>query len=107
MDKNFYEVHADFCKIFTSPVRIELLDHLLEGKKTVSELVELTGLSQPNISQHLHILKDKNIVITEKKGNNVYYILSNPKISEAFAIIKEILKEQLAETGRLYKKISK
>jgi ArsR family transcriptional regulator len=106
MDKKIYKIHAEMCKVFTSPVRIEILNLLGEGKKTVSELVELTGLNQPNISQHLHVMREKKIVKTEKQGNNVFYSLTNPKISEAFEIIREILQDQLAETDKLYKSIT-
>ena len=105
MDKKIYKIHAEMCKVFTSPVRIEILSLLRDGKKTVSELVELTGFNQPNISQHLHVMKEKKIVKTEKQGNNVFYSLTNPKISEAFEIMKEILEDQLAETEKLYKSI--
>ena len=103
MDKKIYTIHAEMCKVLTSPVRIEILNLLRHGKKTVSELVELTGFNQPNISQHLHLMKEKKIVKAEKHGNNVFYSLTNPKISEAFEIMKEILEDQLAESERLYK----
>ncbi len=106
MDKKLYKMHADLCKVFTSPVRIEILSLLRDGKKTVNELVKLTGLNQPNISQHLHVMREKKIVETEKQGNNVFYSLTNQKISEAFEIIREILQDQLGETDRLYKSIT-
>jgi ArsR family transcriptional regulator len=86
---------------FTSPTRIELIFLLEGGRKCVSELIELTGLNQPNISQHLQLMKDKKIVKTEKEGNRVFYTLTNPKISEAFEIIREILEEQLSESKKL------
>jgi len=107
MDKKIYALHADMCKVFTSPIRLEILDVLRDGKKSVSELVQLIGLNQSNISQHLQIMKDKNILRTEKKGNFVYYSIANPKISEAFGMMKEIIKDQLSESGRLYKTITK
>jgi ArsR family transcriptional regulator len=106
MDKKLYKMHAEMCKVFTSPVRIEILNLLRDGKKTVSELVELTGLNQSNISQHLHVMREKKIVKTEKQGNNVFYSLTNPKISEAFEIMKQILQDQLAESEKLYKSIT-
>ena len=93
MDKKIYKINAEMCKVFTSPVRIEILNLLGGGKKSVGELVKLTGLNQPNISQHLHMMKEKKIVKAEKQGNNVFYSLTNPKISEAFAIMKEILED--------------
>ena len=61
MDKRIYMMHADMCKVFTSPVRLKILDILRNGEKSVSELVRATGLNQSNISQHLQIMKDNNI----------------------------------------------
>ena len=107
MDKKIYMMHAEMCKVFTSPVRLEILDMLRDGKKTVTELVQLTGLNQSNISQHLQIMKDKGILGIEKKGNYVFYSIANPKISEAFGMMKEIMIDQLAESERLYKTITK
>jgi len=107
MDKKIYMMHAEMCKVFTSPVRLEILDMLRDGKKTVTELVQLTGLNQSNISQHLLIMKDRRILRTEKKGNYVFYSIANPKISEAFGMMKEIMIDQLAESERLYKTITK
>jgi ArsR family transcriptional regulator len=106
MDKMIYKKHAEMCKVFTSPVRVEILDILRDGKKSVNELVHITGVSQSNVSQHLHLMKDKGIVMADKKGNQVFYSLSNPKISQAFGILKEILTDQLAESGELYRSIS-
>ncbi len=99
-------MHAEMCKVFTSPVRLEILDMLRNGKKTVTELVQLIGVNQSNVSQHLQIMKDRGILRTEKKGNYVFYSIANPKISEAFGIMKEIMIDQLAESEQLYKTIT-
>ena len=107
MDKIIYKKHAEMCKVFTSPIRVEILDILRNGTKSVNELVELTGINQSNISQHLQIMREKGIVIAEKKGNHVFYSLANPKISVAFGILREILTDQLAESEALFKSISK
>jgi ArsR family transcriptional regulator len=96
-------MHAEMCKVFTSDVRVEILHLLRNGKKTVSELVELTDLNQPNISQHLHVMKEKNIVKAEKQGNKVYYSLANPKISKVVDLMVEILQDQMAETESVFK----
>jgi len=107
MEKKVYMMHAEMCKVFTSPIRLEILDMLRNGKKTVTELVQLIGVNQSNVSQHLQIMKDKGILRTEKKGNYVFYSIANPKISEAFGMMKEIMIDQLAESERLYKTITK
>ncbi len=106
MDKKIYMMHAEMCKVFTSPVRLEILDMLREGEKSVNELVQLIGVNQSNVSQHLQIMKDRGILRTDKKGNHVFYSISNPKISKAFGIMKEIMIDQLAESEQLYKTIT-
>ena len=106
MDKRIYIMHSEMCKVFTSPVRLEILDILRNGEKSVGELVRLTGYNQANISQHLQIMKDRGILKLEKKGNFVHYSIVNPKASEAFGIMKEIMMDQLAETEKLFKTLT-
>ena len=103
MEKKVYVMHAEMCKVFTSPIRLEILDILRNGQKSVNELVQIIGVNQSNISQHLNIMKEKGILNTEKKGNYVYYTIANPKVSKAFGIMKEIMMDQLAESEKLYK----
>jgi ArsR family transcriptional regulator len=105
MDKKLCRMHAEMCKVFTSAVRVEILHILRNGKKTVGELVELTGLNQPNISQHLHVMKEKKIVKTQRLGNKVYYTLANPKTSKVVDLMVEILQDQMEETEKIYKSI--
>src|SRR3989338_7710468 len=102
--KELYEIHAEMCKVFSSPTRLEILN-LLRGKESsVTELVEKTKLSQANISQHLSIMKSKGIVTSNRKGKNIHYRLTNPKIIEAFDIIKEVLTERLKKNGKIVEK---
>ena len=102
--KELYEIHAEICKIFSKPTRLEILNLLRDGEMSVTELIEKTKLSQANISQHLSIMKSKGIVISDRKGKNIYYKLSNPKIVKAFDIIREVLAEKLKENGKIVKR---
>ena len=90
-----YKIHAEMCKVFSNPTRLEILDLLRYKELSVTELIKKTKLSQANISQHLSIMKSKGIVISNRKGKNIYYKLTNPKIIKAFDIIKEVLAERL------------
>jgi len=54
-----------------------------------------------NLSQHLGMMRDRRILVTRKKGNVVYYRLANPKMLNAFDILKEILIEQIKRDGNL------
>ncbi|HII64813.1 TPA: winged helix-turn-helix transcriptional regulator [Candidatus Woesearchaeota archaeon] len=93
--KELYEIHAEMCKVFSNPTRLEILNLLRGRELSVTELIEKTRLSQANISQHLSIMKSKGIVASNRKGKNIYYKLTNPKIIRAFDIIKEVLSERL------------
>jgi len=91
--ENFYNLHAEMCKTISNPRRQAILDTIREGEMTVSELINKTGISQANLSQHLAILRSKGVVNTRRDGNNVYYSLSNLKIIEAYDLISEVLED--------------
>ena len=93
--KELYKIHAELCKVFSNPTRLEILNLLRDKEMSVTELIEKTKLSQVNISQHLSIMKSKGIVISDRKGKNIYYRLTNTKIIKAFDIIREVLSERL------------
>ena len=93
--KELYKIHAELCKVFSNPTRLEILNLLRDKELSVTELIEKTKLSQANISQHLSIMKSKGIVISDRKGKNIYYRLTNTKIIKAFDIIREVLRERL------------
>ena len=103
--KKIYEIHAEMCKVFSNPIRLEILNLLKDKEMSVTELVKKSGLTQANISQHLSIMKSKDIVISNRKGKNIYYKLSNPKIIKAFDIIREILIERLKKNEKIIKKL--
>ena len=93
--EELYKIHAEMCKVFSNPTRLQILNLLRENEMSVTELIEKTKLSQANISQHLSIMKSKCIVTSNRKGKNIYYKLTNPKIIKAFDIIIEVLSERL------------
>lgn len=101
--RELYQIHAEICKVFSNPTRLEILNLLRDKEMSVSELIEKTSLSQANISQHLSIMKSKEIIMSNRKGKNIYYRLTNPKIIKAFDIIKEILTEKLKKNNSLLK----
>ncbi|MCJ7665605.1 MAG: metalloregulator ArsR/SmtB family transcription factor [Actinobacteria bacterium] len=102
-NENFYNLHADMCKTISNPRRQAILDTIRNGEMTVSELIEKTGISQANLSQHLSILRSKGVVRTRRDGNNVYYSISNIKIIEAYDLISEVLEDSTNSRDRTIK----
>ena len=96
-----YKIHAEICKIFSNPIRLEILNLLRDKEMSVTELIKMSKLSQVNISQHLSIMKAKGIVVSQREGKMIYYKLSNPKIIKAFDIIREVLTERLEKNRKI------
>ncbi len=99
--KELYKLHAEMCKVFSNPTRLEILNLLRNKEMSVTELTEKTELSQANTSQHLSVMKAKGIVTSKRKGKNMYYKLENQKIIKAFDIIREVLAEKLKKNGKI------
>ena len=100
-NKRIYELHASICRTLAHPTRLEILNLLRQGERSVSELAEQIGSSLANTSQHLAVLRDKGVVVSRREGVSIYYQVSNPKIIQACSLMREVLFEQLARSGEL------
>ena len=107
MSKKLFEIHADICKTLGNAKRIEILNALENRELTVGELAGILGISPANVSQHLAIMRQKGILTTRREGINIYYRISNPKVSQACALMREVLLEKLKEGQKIAKKFSK
>lgn len=94
-DGNLYALHASICQTLAHPKRLEVIERLREGEISVTDLAEALEISQPNLSQHLTLMKQKGIVTTRREGLNVYYRLASPKIVKACDLMREVLVEHL------------
>jgi DNA-binding transcriptional ArsR family regulator len=97
-DQQLFELHASICQTLANPKRLEIIAHLRDGEKTVTELMDVMQISQANLSQHLGLMRQKGVVIARREGLNIYYRLSNPKIIQACDLMRQVLLENL-ESG--------
>jgi ArsR family transcriptional regulator, virulence genes transcriptional regulator len=102
-DLTIYQLQAEISKTLAHPLRLAILHNLKGGEKTVNQLTQTIGASQSNISQHLAILRQRQIVKTRKDGTNIYYRVASPKISQACDMVREVLIEQLNQKHELAK----
>ena len=105
-DMSIYELQAEISKTLAHPLRIAILHYLRDGEKTVNDLTQTLGASQSNISQHLALLRQRQIVKTRKEGSTVYYRVASPKISQACDMVREVLIEQLNQKQEMAKTYS-
>jgi ArsR family transcriptional regulator, virulence genes transcriptional regulator len=103
LDMKIYELQAEVSKTMAHPLRLAILHSLKDGEKTVNQLTEISGASQSNVSQHLALMRQRDIVLTRKEGSNIYYRVSSPKISQACDMVREVLLEQLSQKQELAK----
>jgi DNA-binding transcriptional ArsR family regulator len=101
----FFARHAEMCKVFSSPVRLQILSTLRDQEMTVSDLAERLGVAVGNLSQHLNMMKNRRVLVSRKAANNVYYRLGNPKLLRAFDLIREILLDEMRREGSLLRQM--
>ena len=105
-EMRIFEMQADACLALANSKRLQILDLLKNGEMSVAALTKQMGINKANISQHLAILRQKNILETRREGTTIYYRISNPKIIEACSIMRGVLKEMLKEKVKLSEKIN-
>ncbi|MDI6801393.1 MAG: metalloregulator ArsR/SmtB family transcription factor [Thermodesulfovibrionales bacterium] len=104
-EKSIYELQAEICKILSSPKRIEIINALKNGEKTVTELVEILGTPKANVSQHLAVMRHRGILKSRRDGVSIYYTIANPKVVQACSIMREVLNELLMERSKMAAKL--
>lgn len=82
---------ANALKAMAHPLRWKILCTLGESELSVGEIVEKTGTSQSNISQHLEQLRNKNILVSRKEANRIYYRIRNSQLLDLIGIMRNVL----------------
>jgi rhodanese-related sulfurtransferase/DNA-binding transcriptional ArsR family regulator len=98
---SLYAQFARIGKAVGSPHRIEMLELLAQGERTVDSLASEIGLSLANTSQHLQTLRQAALVETRKVGLYVYYRLADPAVFELCSAVRLVAERRLADLERL------
>jgi len=88
---------ADMFQALGHPTRIAIIELLGEGELSAGALIEKLGIEQANVSQHLAVLRAKQIVTNRKAGNQVFYSVRDPLISEVLALMRRYFQAHLKE----------
>jgi len=96
-----YEQFARIGKAISNPSRLELLDLLCQGPRTVEALAREAGLGLANTSQHLKALREARLVEAEKSGLFVTYRLAGGQVCEFFRALRSLAETHLAEVGEI------
>lgn len=98
---HLYGELARIARALDSPRRIELIDLLSQGERSVEELAREAALSVANASRHLQVLRGARVVETRKEGLRVYYRLAAPAVYDATRALRAVAETRLAEVDRL------
>lgn len=93
----YYQIfieHAELLKALSHPKRLEIIHLLRDQKLTVSEIQEMLDLPQANLSQHLMVLRDAQVLNAERNGKQIYYSLAHENFVKASDLIRQIMIEK-------------
>jgi ArsR family transcriptional regulator len=88
---------ADIFQALAHPTRIAIMELLESGELSAGELLEKLGIEQANLSQHLAVLRAKQLVVNRKVGNQVFYSVRDPIIIEVLALMRRYFYTHLQE----------
>jgi ArsR family transcriptional regulator len=94
-------LQAEVLRTLASPRRLEILHALASGPIEVGRLAQQIGASQPNVSQHLAVLRTAGLVDAERDGREVRYRLTDPDVMVACGVMRSVLERRLTRLGRM------
>lgn len=98
---------ADIFQALAHPTRIAIIELLEGGELSAGELIGKLEMEQANVSQHLAILRGKQLVVNRKVGNQVFYSVRDPIILEVLALMRRYFQKHLKEALELLDEIDK
>ncbi|MCL5073465.1 MAG: metalloregulator ArsR/SmtB family transcription factor [Actinobacteria bacterium] len=102
---NIFVLHASICKTLANPRRLEIIAALRDDELTATQLIQKMHISKANLSQHMSILAQKGVVLSRREGINVFYKLSDTRITEACDLMREVLIKNLEQNKHILKDI--
>jgi DNA-binding transcriptional ArsR family regulator len=101
LDPTILELHARVCKTLAHPIRLAVLNALRDEERSVSDLADTIGVTQPLVSQHLAVLRNQGLLRNRRNGSEVYYSVAYPKMIQACDLLREVLFEHLRSQEEL------
>src|ERR1700749_1808968 len=97
MPEKLRRYQAEVFQALAHPTRLAILELLRDGELSAGTIIEKLGMEQANVSQHLSILRAKQIVLNRKAGNQVFYSVRDPLIIEVLDLMRRYFHAHLSE----------
>jgi len=101
MSEALRQFKSEVFQALANPTRIAIVEALREGEMSAGKLIEKLGIEQANASQHLSILRAKQIVFNRKVGNQVFYSIRDPALLEILDILRRYFYSQLSQAATM------
>lgn len=98
LEREFADLHAAVCQALADPKRLLILNALRDEERSVGDLVDDLRIPQPNVSQHLAVLRDRGLVSSRRDGQRVLYSVAYPQVIQAMDLLREVMAAQLLAT---------
>jgi DNA-binding transcriptional ArsR family regulator len=102
MSPEAMELVAARFRVLSEPLRLRILQHLELGESSVTAITNSIGSTQPNVSKHLKILQDEDLVARRQDGNTVYYRIADESVFQLCELVCGSLKEKFAQRVSIF-----
>ena len=94
-------IQADACKTFGNPKRLLILEAIWDKEATYEDLLELTGLDKPTLTQHTSFMRRKGILTSNHYDRVLHFSIANPKVLTAFKLMREVIIDRIQKEAEL------
>ena len=105
MQNTIREYKASIFQALAHPTRVAILEALRDGEVSARAIQDRLGVEQANLSQHLAILRSRQIVFTRKEGNQVFYSLRNKVLIKVLDLMRQYFQAHLNESVQMLAEI--
>jgi DNA-binding transcriptional ArsR family regulator len=106
LETEVLQLHAEICAGLADPNRILILYELSQSPRNVTELSTNLKMSQPLVSRHLKVLRERGMVVSERHGTVIKYTLSDHRLIKALDLLMAVLRDVLAKRAELAEAIA-
>jgi len=106
LQQEITQLEANFCAALSDPNRLLILYALNEKALNVTDLSVELGVSQPTMSRHLKVLRERGLVHTVRAGTVITYHLTDPRLIQALDLLRNVMRERLTYQANLINEIA-
>jgi DNA-binding transcriptional ArsR family regulator len=105
LTQELIQLQADFCSALSDPTRLLILYALSDNPRNVTELTNELSTSQPTISRHLKVLRERGLVQATRSGTTITYSLSDQRLIQAIDLMRAVMRDRIAYHANLIEEL--